>query len=434
MSKEMIVSVNGREKKIAILDNGKVTEFYIERGEENTGVAGNVYKGRVMRVLPGMQSAFVDIGLERDAFLYVSDFFDEDEEIERIVMEKSKKGSPEDAKREANDQIDRSRIQREKQMDVAQEIVEPLSEIEPGDDDEDLSSDEPEVQIEARPERPARGRGRGKREKEQVNRNEADVTPIFEIEFDNSGFERISDGDDAGEPFSDSYVPELAIDRVRAAEFEMEGIAGAAVGSLMAEVGGETGGFERIADEDEETPAPTKGRKAKSATDTDEKAPPKRKAPAKRAAAKGKFSKPKAKKAAKGDSLEDAEASHKESDDNAEMAVRRGGRGRRRGGKLKSEDGGEEGVEDQEMTDAPFEVVDETPDTVEEVMETPQDESETNPEAEPAEDRERPTDDRSRGRDNRNTRGKRGSREQNDRPNAERPTDEGPNDDRLREE
>ncbi|HBE82287.1 MAG TPA: Rne/Rng family ribonuclease, partial [Blastocatellia bacterium] len=56
MSKEMIISVNGREKKIAILDNGRVTEFYIERGEENSGIAGNIYKGRVQRVLPGMQS------------------------------------------------------------------------------------------------------------------------------------------------------------------------------------------------------------------------------------------------------------------------------------------------------------------------------------------------------------------------------------------
>ena len=82
----MIISVNGREKKIAILDNGRVTEFYIERGEENTGIAGNIYKGRVQRVLPGMQSAFVSIGLERDAFLYVSDFFDEEEEIERMLQ------------------------------------------------------------------------------------------------------------------------------------------------------------------------------------------------------------------------------------------------------------------------------------------------------------------------------------------------------------
>ena len=128
MSKEMIVSVNGREKKIAILDNGKVTEFYIERGEENQGVAGNVYKGRVMRVLPGMQSAFVDIGLERDAFLYVSDFFDEEEEIERIVMEKGKKGATDEAKREARDQVDRQRVEREKQMESAQEVAEPLAE------------------------------------------------------------------------------------------------------------------------------------------------------------------------------------------------------------------------------------------------------------------------------------------------------------------
>ena len=91
MSKEMIVSVNGREKKIAVIENGQVTEFYIERGEATAqGIVGNIYKGRVMRVLPGMQSAFVDIGLERDAFLYVSDFFDEEEEFERIVIEKKK--------------------------------------------------------------------------------------------------------------------------------------------------------------------------------------------------------------------------------------------------------------------------------------------------------------------------------------------------------
>ena len=92
MAKELIVSINGREKKIAIIENDQVTEFYIERGEDNQGIVGNIYKGRVMRVLPGMQSAFVDVGLERDAFLYVSDFFDEEEEFERIVIDKAKKG------------------------------------------------------------------------------------------------------------------------------------------------------------------------------------------------------------------------------------------------------------------------------------------------------------------------------------------------------
>jgi len=86
MPKEMIISVNGKEKKVAIIEDGQVVEFYIERGEENTGSVGSVYKGIVSRILPGMQSAFVDIGLERNAFLYVSDFFDKAEELERIMF------------------------------------------------------------------------------------------------------------------------------------------------------------------------------------------------------------------------------------------------------------------------------------------------------------------------------------------------------------
>ncbi|PYS45887.1 MAG: hypothetical protein DMF68_20860 [Acidobacteria bacterium] len=121
MSKELIVSVNGREKKIAIIENERVTEFYIERGEENQGIVGNIYKGRVMRVLPGMQSAFVDIGLERDAFLYVSDFFDEEEEFERIVMDKSKKGDAGEAARAAQEQIEQARIEREHRIEATHE-------------------------------------------------------------------------------------------------------------------------------------------------------------------------------------------------------------------------------------------------------------------------------------------------------------------------
>src|SRR6187455_1758094 len=118
MSKQLIVSVNGREKKIAIIEDDKVSEFYIERGEQHQGIVGNIYKGRVMRVLPGMQSAFVGIGLERDAFLYVSDFFDEEEEFERIVMDKSKKGDSEDAERIAAEQIALGRVEREHQMEA----------------------------------------------------------------------------------------------------------------------------------------------------------------------------------------------------------------------------------------------------------------------------------------------------------------------------
>jgi Rne/Rng family ribonuclease len=84
MNKELIISSNIHEKKVAILEDGAVAEFYVEREHENQGVVGNIYKGRVVRVLPGMQSAFVDIGLERDAFLYVADFADLLEEEEEI--------------------------------------------------------------------------------------------------------------------------------------------------------------------------------------------------------------------------------------------------------------------------------------------------------------------------------------------------------------
>ncbi|HYJ46619.1 MAG TPA: hypothetical protein VEV81_08385, partial [Pyrinomonadaceae bacterium] len=155
MSKELIVSVNGREKKIAIIENERVTEFYIERGEENQGIVGNIYKGRVMRVLPGMQSAFVDIGLERDAFLYVSDFFDEEEEFERIVIDKSKKSSPDEAARAAQERIEQSRIEREHHIEATQERAEPLLDAEPagvGEEEEVEASAGDEVAETAAPE------------------------------------------------------------------------------------------------------------------------------------------------------------------------------------------------------------------------------------------------------------------------------------------
>src|SRR5437773_7600212 len=84
MSKELIISVSPQETKAAILENEQVTEIYIERNKEH-GIVGSICKGRVTKVLPGMQSAFVDIGLVRDAFLYVSDFFEDTEEYDKIV-------------------------------------------------------------------------------------------------------------------------------------------------------------------------------------------------------------------------------------------------------------------------------------------------------------------------------------------------------------
>jgi ribonuclease G len=84
MSKELVVSSNRHETRVAILEDDQLVEIYYQRQQEYS-LAGSIHKGRVTRVLPGMQSAFVDIGLERDAFLYVSDFFEDNEEYEQVV-------------------------------------------------------------------------------------------------------------------------------------------------------------------------------------------------------------------------------------------------------------------------------------------------------------------------------------------------------------
>ena len=440
MSKEMIISVNGREKKIAILDNGRVTEFYIERGEENSGVVGNIYKGRVQRVLPGMQSAFVEIGLERDAFLYVSDFFDEEEEIERIVMEKVKKTSPDEAEREATDLIQKERLKREKQMEEVQAIAEPL--IESGVEIEEIVEkpfeekpfEEKPFEEKAHQEDESRGsrgksrrgkRGKGRTEEtkiesekpetiEQISdekqEQEEQQAPLFEIE--DSGFERIIDDEDTGEMFKDAYMQEAIFDKVRAVEFDMESTASAEVGSLIGSVSSAPNGFQRIADEEEPEEKPKKrstgNRKSagkfrevsKSAgePETEEETSSRRKESAgrkrnsanKKTAGKeedavneniseaaqesskktrsggpksGKNSR-RGKKSNAGDTLKDSEASVKESETVAEMAVRRGGRGRRRTGgetkrlqkddRFESAETGEKSHSEDEVTDTKY--------------------------------------------------------------------------------
>jgi ribonuclease G len=85
MTKELFVSSTPHETKVGLVEDDQLAEIYLERENEYT-LAGSIYKGRVTRVLPGMQSAFVDIGLERDAFLYVSDFMElqDEDEVEEI--------------------------------------------------------------------------------------------------------------------------------------------------------------------------------------------------------------------------------------------------------------------------------------------------------------------------------------------------------------
>jgi ribonuclease G len=81
MASELIINVTFNETRIAFLENGVLVEFFIEKKNDNSMV-GNIYKGKVVRIVPGMDAAFVDIGLEKSAFLYVGDII-----LDRMMYE-----------------------------------------------------------------------------------------------------------------------------------------------------------------------------------------------------------------------------------------------------------------------------------------------------------------------------------------------------------
>jgi len=88
MTSKMLIESDPHQTRIAVLEDDRLTEIFVER-HRHRGMVGNVYKGRVTRVLPGMQAAFVDVGLERDAFLYVSDVASDVEAMEELELEDS---------------------------------------------------------------------------------------------------------------------------------------------------------------------------------------------------------------------------------------------------------------------------------------------------------------------------------------------------------
>jgi ribonuclease G len=392
MAKQLIVSVNGREKKIAIVEDDKVSEFYIERGEQHQGIVGNIYKGRVMRVLPGMQSAFVDIGLERDAFLYVSDFFDEEEEFERIVIDKTAKGAP-DAEHAASEEIALNRVEREQRIDATHERVEPLQ--------EDAAASE--VSVRETPEPTEGGRRRGRRGRRRSRWEKAEETtavssptrPAIEIPdtpfvSSDPSIERIVDEEETaanGEMFKDARLQERIFDQIHAVEFNMEDdYRNAQVGSLLssglrdasfervddgtsdgdttvregrqlqeAHVAGfvdevdpailQRGSFQRISDDEEVELVQAANRRArKTASAGDEQPAKKKRTRAAGASKSGSKKKSPSKKSSKkrvsasdesSENYGDAEASLGENGSRAEFATRRGGRRRRRSSKGK---------------------------------------------------------------------------------------------------
>ena len=86
MKREIIVNSSIVETRVAVLEDGILVELLID-DSKNKSIAGNIYKGRVLKILPGMQAAFVDLGLAKDAFLYVRDIFEDVEEYEQICSE-----------------------------------------------------------------------------------------------------------------------------------------------------------------------------------------------------------------------------------------------------------------------------------------------------------------------------------------------------------
>jgi ribonuclease G len=137
MSKELVISANRHETRVALMEDDQLVEVYFQRANEYS-LAGSIHKGRVTRVLPGMQSAFVDLGLERDTFLYVSDFLEEHEDIDKVTGDERPARSerserPERPEREGRerggrdrDDRDRNRDRRPQQQPVVQATPPPI--------------------------------------------------------------------------------------------------------------------------------------------------------------------------------------------------------------------------------------------------------------------------------------------------------------------
>ena len=134
MSKELIVNVTGDEARVAYLENGVLSEVFVERSKD-VGIVGNIYKGKVQRVLPGMNAAFVEIGHEKAAFLYVTDFSQEIKDVEEDEDENPAENNPSP---EVTDELSVSEPLEEMPEDVL-----PPEEME--DEDENSSEGKPAI-------------------------------------------------------------------------------------------------------------------------------------------------------------------------------------------------------------------------------------------------------------------------------------------------
>jgi len=173
MSKELVIAANRHEIKVGILEDDQLVEVFFQRANEYS-LAGSIHKGRVTRVLPGMQSAFVDLGLDRDTFLYVSDFSDEtDEDFDRVSVNRestnreSGRGEPSRGERSARPPVERPPVQESApEPTAAPETELPAAVGLAGPE----SAGAPQTERTDRGERPDRGGDRGRRSRRRRGR------------------------------------------------------------------------------------------------------------------------------------------------------------------------------------------------------------------------------------------------------------------------
>jgi len=143
VKREIVINASALEVRVALLEDGSLTELYLER-QQHRGLAGNIYKGKVTRVLPGMQAAFVDIGLEKAGFLHVSDFHDDvqtvgsiaeviGEEVETYPVD-DERAEDSEGSEESQDQQDQQDLQQLAEEEAQRESVleEKIGQVRPG--------------------------------------------------------------------------------------------------------------------------------------------------------------------------------------------------------------------------------------------------------------------------------------------------------------
>src|ERR1700722_1864329 len=171
MSKELVISANRHETKVALIEDDQLVEVYFQRANEYS-LAGSIHKGRVTRVLPGMQSAFVDLGLERDTFLYVSDFSDETEEDFDRVSVNREPGRQERGSRAPVERppVQEAALESRKAANAAPPAGLGAAETEPAAAPQTERTDRNERPGERPGERPDRGGDRGRRSRRRRGR------------------------------------------------------------------------------------------------------------------------------------------------------------------------------------------------------------------------------------------------------------------------